>query len=111
MTSFAKTLLIAAVFGLGMTSTAFARDAVFTARLAAPVAERTEVIAENTLWRCEAETCQAVARHAATVRTCRQFVRELGAPVVAYGPAGDELTAEELARCNGDTGQTQQAQR
>ncbi len=110
MTSLAKTIVIAAVFGFGMTGSAFARDQVFTARLATPVAERTEVIAENTLWRCDADSCQAVARHAATVRTCRQFVREAG-PVLAYGAAGDELTEEELARCNGDAATTQQAQR
>jgi hypothetical protein len=43
------------------------------------------------------------------VRACRQFVRESGARVVAYGPAGDELSAEEIARCNGEAQVTHQA--
>jgi hypothetical protein len=43
------------------------------------------------------------------VRACRQLVREIGARVTAYGPEGDELTAEEIARCNGERPAAQQA--
>ncbi|MEJ0060163.1 MAG: hypothetical protein WDM79_11540 [Terricaulis sp.] len=108
-TAAAKTLLIAALFGAGFTGAAFARDQVFTARLAAPVTEQTRVIALDTLWSCEADACRAIAHHEATVRSCRQFVREAGQAVTAYGPEGAELSADEIARCNGDTGATQQA--
>jgi tRNA C32,U32 (ribose-2'-O)-methylase TrmJ len=107
-TAAAKTLLIAALIGAGLTGAAFARDQVFVARLAAPVAEQTRVIALDTLWSCEADACRAVARHDASVRACRQFVREAGQAVTAYGPEGAGLNADEIARCNGQTA-TQEA--
>ena len=103
-----KTLLVAAVASAAFAGAAQARD-VFTVKLQAPVAEQTRVIAQNTIWNCEGDTCVARPDHASTVRACRQFVRQLGAQVVAYGPAGNELTGEEIARCNGQT-VTQQAQ-
>jgi hypothetical protein len=43
------------------------------------------------------------------VRACRQFVREAGVRVAAYGPEGGELSADELARCNGETPTVQAA--
>ena len=96
-----RSLVLAAVISTGFVGTAFARD-VFTVRLAAPAAE-SQVITLNTVWNCEGDTCLARPTHASTVRSCRQFVRESGARVIAYGPAGSELNADELARCNGET--------
>jgi hypothetical protein len=107
--SAARSLLVAILFSAGFAGSAFARDAVFTVRLEAPVAEQTRVIAQNTIWTCEGDTCRARASHASTVRACRQFVRESGARVVAYGPAGDGLSSEEIARCNGEAQVTHQA--
>jgi hypothetical protein len=103
-----RSLLIAALFGLGFATPALARDPVFTIRLEAPAAQ-SRVIALNTLWNCEGQTCQARPNHAATVRSCRRFVAESGARVLAYGPEGGELSADELARCNGEGQATQQA--
>ncbi len=97
-----RTLLAAAAISAALAGTAFARDPVFTVKLAAPVTEQTRVIAQNTLWNCVGDTCQARPNHAATVRSCRQLVRELGAPVLAYGSEADQLSADELSRCNGD---------
>lgn len=104
----AKTMLAAAILGASFTGAAFARDEVFTVRLAAP-AEQSRVIAQNTVWSCEADTCVASPTHAATVRACRQFVRESGQRVVAYGPESAPLSADDLARCNGVQPGTQQA--
>lgn len=98
-----RSILVAALISTAFVGSAFARDPVFTVKLAAPVAEQTRVIAQNTLWNCAGDTCQARPNHAATVRSCRQFVHELGAPVLAYGSEADQLTAEELSRCNGDS--------
>lgn len=67
-----------------------------------------QVIAQNTVWTCEGDTCRARPTHASTVRACRQFVRETGARVISYGPESAPLNADEIARCNGET-QTQQA--
>lgn len=95
-----RSLIIAAVASAGFAGVAFARDAVFTVKLDTPVSEQTRIIAQNTIWTCEGDTCRARANHASTVRACRQLVREIGARIISYGPQGDELTAEEIARCN-----------
>ncbi len=107
--SASKSLLVATIASLAFAGAAYARDAVFTAKLEAPVAEQTRVIAQNTIWNCAGDTCVARPNHASTVRSCRQFVRHSGARVVAYGPAGNELSADEIARCNGDASATVEA--
>ena len=107
--SVVRSILIAALASASFAGAAYARDAVFTVKLEAPVAEQTRVIAQNTVWTCDGDTCLARADHGANVRSCRQFVRESGVRVTAYGTAGDELTADEIARCNGETPTTQQA--
>lgn len=103
-----KSLLIAAVVTTAFAGAAYARDEVFTAKLEAPVAERTRVIALNTIWTCEGDTCLARPDHSVSVRSCRQFAREADARVTSYGYEGDQLTADEIARCNGES-VTQQA--
>jgi hypothetical protein len=88
----------------GFAGAAFARGEVATIRLAAPSAGG-QVIAINTLWNCEDDTCRARPNHAITVRACRQFLREAGAGtrVIAHGDESRALSGDELARCNGDT--------
>jgi hypothetical protein len=104
-----RTILVAAVVSAGFVGAAYARDPVFTVKLEAPVAEQTRVIAQNTVWNCSGDTCLARPTHAASVRACRQFVRESGARVSGYGPAGNELDADEIARCNSEAPASQQA--
>jgi hypothetical protein len=104
-----KTFLAAALLAASFAGVAYARDEVFTAKLAAPVAAQTQVIALNTLWRCDGDTCLARPTHGANVRSCRQFVHQVGTQVTAYGSAERQLTADELARCNGEA-PTQSAQ-
>ena len=109
--SVVRSLVLAAVLTAGFTAPAFARDPVFTIKLEAPVSEQTRVIAQNAIWTCEGDTCLARADHAVSVRACRQFVREAGdVRIVSYGTDGRELSAAEIARCNGETPATQQAQ-
>jgi hypothetical protein len=105
----ARSLILAAALIAGIATPALARGDVFTVKLEAPVSQQTRIITQNTIWTCVEDTCRARPSHASTVRACRQFVRELGARVSAYGPEGDELTAEEIARCNGDAPALQQA--
>lgn len=105
-----RSFILAAVISAGFVAPALARDPVFTVQLSAPVAEGTRVIAQNAIWNCDGDTCSARPSHAVSVRACRQFVREAGdVQIVAYGTEGRELSADEIARCNGET-QTQQAQ-
>lgn len=101
-----KALVLTAVFALILPSAAFARDQVISAHLAQPAAQ-TQLVASAALWSCADQTCVARTSQSATVRVCRQFVRELGAPVSGFG----ELSADQLAQCNeGFTAETQQAQ-
>lgn len=79
----------------------------FSVKVEGTLAQR-QVIASNTVWTCEGDTCLARPNHAASVRSCRQFVRQTGARVVSYGPEGGQLSAAEIARCNGEA-ETQQA--
>lgn len=102
--SIIRTTMIAALLSVGFAGAAYARNEVATVRLSAP-AEDSRIIAVNTLWSCNGETCLARPDHGITVRACRQFLRQTGAGVrvVSYGTDTRALTADELARCNGDT--------
>ena len=53
-----RSLAVAAVLSASFTGAAFARGEVFTLRLAQPVAASTQVIALNTVWNCEGDTCR-----------------------------------------------------
>lgn len=99
-----RSLLIAAVFAGASAGVAYARNPVFTAKLEQPAAE-TQVIAQNAVWTCQGDTCVARPNHSVSVRSCRQFVRHAGGRVVEYGSEERQLTADEIARCNGDTSQ------
>lgn len=104
----ARSLLLSALMGVALAGPALARDAVFTVKIEAPLAFGARVIAQNTVWSCDGDTCRARPSHSASVHACRQFARESGARVLAYGPEGGELSVEEIARCNGES-ITQQA--
>lgn len=104
-----RTIMFAAIASMSFAGAAYARDTVFTVQIEGATTER-QVIAQNTVWTCEGDTCRARPNHAASVRACRQIARELGARIVAYGPEDRPLSADELARCNGETpAATQQA--
>lgn len=103
-----RTIAFAAALSVGFAGAAFARDPVFTATLDA-ASQEARVIAQNAIWDCEGATCVARADHAVSVRACRQLVRETGARVLAYGTEAQQLTADEIARCNGESSATQQA--
>ncbi|MEZ5956821.1 MAG: hypothetical protein R3C27_06385 [Hyphomonadaceae bacterium] len=105
-----RSIVAAAVISAAFVAPAMARD-LYTIRLAQPVAEQTRVIALNTIWDCNGDTCLARADHGANVRSCRHFVRESnGLRIAAYGSADDQLSAAELARCNGETYQASNGQ-
>lgn len=105
-----RSFVVAALLVAGVATPALARNPVFTVKLEAPVAEQTRVIAQNAIWNCAGDTCSARPDHAVSVRACRQFVREAGGVrVVSYGSEGRELSADEIARCNGEASATQEA--
>ena len=105
-----RSIVAAAIISAAFVAPAFARD-VYTIRLAQPVAEQTRVIALNTIWDCNGDTCVARADHGANVRSCRHFIRESnGLRIASYGAGDDQLSADEVARCNGETYQASTGQ-
>lgn len=103
--SIIRTTVLAALLSAGFVGAAYARDGVATVRLASPYAGGTQVIALNTLWSCNGDTCLARPTHGINVRSCRQFIRQAGGnvTVVAYGNEERQLSADEIARCNGQS--------
>lgn len=96
-----RSIVIAAIASVSFIGAAHARD-IFTVQVEGAAASR-QIIAQNTVWTCEGDTCRARPNHDVSVRACRQIARELGARVVSYGSEGRALSADELARCNGET--------
>jgi hypothetical protein len=108
--SIIRSTVIAALLSAGFVGAAYARDGVVTVRLAAPIEATTQVIALNTLWSCNGDTCLARPTHGINVRSCRQFIRQAGnVQVVSYGNEEQQLSADEIARCNGQSSQSLQA--
>lgn len=78
---------------------AFAGDAV-TAKLAAPVAEKTKFIAGGAMFNCEGDTCIAAAPTSQTfaASTCKTIADKVG--VVASFEGRKTLDEGKLASCN-----------
>jgi hypothetical protein len=100
MTTF-KSIILAAVLSTAFAGAAYAQGSAFTAKVEGQAAQ-TRLIAINTMWNCSGDTCVAHPNHAVSVRACRQFAHEAGVRVTAYGSEQQQLSSEELARCNGD---------
>ena len=109
--SFGKTALVAVLFAASFSGAALAQDKTVTARLAAPLAQPTRIIAQNTIWTCSGDSCVAISHRDPTAHECRVFVRSARQAVVAYGAEDQQLSADELARCNDDATQAQQARK
>ena len=100
MTTF-KSIILAAVLSTAFAGAAYAQGSTFTAKVEGQSAQ-TRLIAINTMWNCSGDTCVAHPNHAVSVRACRQFAHQAGVRVTAYGTEQQQLSSEELARCNGD---------
>lgn len=89
---------------IALTSLLFSAPALastpFTAKLETPKADKERITAYDVVWVCEADTCEAyLDRNTATVRVCKKVVSEIG-PVTSFGTSEDELTGEEIEKCN-----------
>ncbi|MBL8772852.1 MAG: hypothetical protein JNK30_15835 [Phenylobacterium sp.] len=78
---------------------AFAADAI-TAKLAAPVAEKTKFIAGGAMFNCEGDACVALAPTSQTfaAATCKTIADKVG--VVASFSGRKALDEAKLASCN-----------
>jgi hypothetical protein len=78
---------------------AFAGDAI-TAKLSAPVAEKTKFIAGGAMFNCEGDTCIALAPTSQTfaTSTCKTIADKVG--VVQSFQGRKALAEDKLADCN-----------
>lgn len=94
-------LYTALTFGVATATPAAnaAGGAYYSATLAAPAGED-RAVAGGVAWTCEGATCVANKTSARPLRVCRGLNRKFG-EVAAFSANGEELPAEELAKCNG----------
>ncbi|MCR9180212.1 CC_3452 family protein [Erythrobacter sanguineus] len=76
-----------------------ANGAYYNATLTAPAGE-SRAVASGVAWACEGTTCVANKASARPLRICRGLNRKFG-EVASFVVDGEELPAEELAKCNG----------
>ncbi len=76
-----------------------AAPAYYTATLTAPAGE-TRAVAGGVAWACEGTTCVAGKASARPLRICRGLNRKFG-EIAAFKVNGEDLAADELAKCNG----------
>ena len=91
--------MIAACAAFGFAGTAMAGTA-FTATLQTPMTEAEQIVAAKSVWVCADATCEAeLKRKSATVRTCKQVAKEVGA-LAEFKSENGALSEEDLAECN-----------
>ena len=103
-----RTLAAAAILSASFAAPAFA--GTINVALQAPVAAKTKVVAGGAVFSCVEATCVAAnaPTRALTAATCKAVVKEVGA-VTAFTGDRKSLEADDLARCNGETGAALQA--
>jgi hypothetical protein len=92
-------LVMAAAAAFAAPALAADGPAHYRAELSAPAA-KPQVVAGGLLWRCEGTECRAAKDNSRPLTVCRKLARET-AVIVRFSAAGQELPADELARCNG----------
>jgi len=90
----------AALVTLSVAGSAFAESAV-TAKLQAPVAQKTKFIAGGAMFVCEGDTCVAQAPTSQTfaAATCKTIAKTVGA-VASFGGERRTLDADKVGACN-----------
>ena len=71
----------------------------YSATLTAPTSE-TRAVTDGVAWACKDATCVANKTTARPLRVCRALNRKFG-EVATFKVAGEDITAEELTKCNG----------
>lgn len=99
------TAACAVALSLSFAGSAFAATAVYddpiVAKLNAPVATKTKVIAGGAVFRCEGDECVATARSSETFdsATCKAIAKRFGG-VASFGDGVKELDGDKLGACN-----------
>jgi hypothetical protein len=101
----------AAAATLACAGAAWAAEPV-TAKLDAPVAAKTKIIAGGAVFICADTACVAAAPQGRTLAaaSCKELAGKVGR-IVSFGDGRKDLDAGKLERCNGALPQTQVANR
>lgn len=75
-----------------------AGNAYYTATLSTPAAE-SRAVAGGVAWACQGTTCVANKGDGRPLRICRGLNRKVG-EIATFRANGEELPAEDLAKCN-----------
>jgi hypothetical protein len=87
-------------FGVATSTPAQAAgNAYYSATLSAPASEN-RAVADGVAWACKDAICVANKTSARPLRVCRGLQRKFG-EVATFKVNGQDLAAEELAKCNG----------
>lgn len=76
-----------------------AGNAYYSATLATPASDA-RAVTDGVAWACKDATCVANKTTARPLRVCRSLNRKFG-EVATFKVNGQELPAEDLAKCNG----------
>lgn len=90
----------AAIATVTFAGSALADDPI-TAKLQAPVAAKTKLIAGGAVFICEGDTCLAAAPSSRTYAsaTCKELAKNVGA-IASFGGARKQLDGDKLGACN-----------
>lgn len=79
---------------------ALAAPTGWSATLRAPLSQQRQEIVNSVLWKCTGDQCLAPAQGSRPLFVCQKVVRKLG-PVARFTSPVGELSADDLAKCNG----------
>lgn len=103
----ARTLFVGALAIVGtigsFTATAtpaMAQSAKYSAQLASAIEAPAKKVVNGAVWNCTGTSCTGSSDGSAPARTCARVVKAFG-PVTSFATPKGELSADQLARCNG----------
>ncbi len=103
----ARTLFVGALAIVGTigsftatTTPALAQSARYTAVLATALEAPAKKVVNGAAWTCTGTSCTGSSDGSAPARTCARVVKAFG-PVTSFATPKGELSADQLARCNG----------
>lgn len=73
----------------------------YKAELQQPLQKAQKGAIGGTYWRCDGSDCKGVKSGSSPIRVCQRLVRKHGT-VKSFTAKGKELSAEKLAKCNGE---------
>ena len=97
---FSPFALAAAVLSLSPLPAQAASGGINVATLTQPLAAPKQEIIGEALWKCAGDRCVAANSGGRHAMTCQRVAKKFG-EVARFNAGGSELSADDLAKCNG----------